>query len=72
VNLHCDIHPDEQGYLVVTPNRVYARPDSLGRWRLPKLPAGTYKLRMFHPVRGELTREVVMPPRGDLAVDLVK
>lgn len=72
VNLHCDIHPDEQGYLVVTPNRVYARPDSLGRWRLPKLPAGSYKLRMFHPVRGELTREVVMPSRGDLAVDLVK
>ena len=72
VNLHCDIHPDEHGYLVVTPNHAYARPDSLGRWRLPRLPPGRYTLRMFHPARGELSREVVMPRRGDLAVDLVK
>lgn len=72
VNLHCDIHPDEHGYLVVTPNHAFARPDSLGRWRLPKLPPGRYTLRMFHPVRGELSREVDVPKRGDVAVDLVK
>lgn len=72
VNLHCDIHPEEHGYLVVTPNRAWTRPDSLGRWRLPKLPAGRYVLRMFHPVRGELSRAVEMPRRGDLAVALVR
>lgn len=72
VNLHCDIHPEEQGYLVVTPNHFYARPDSLGRWRLPKLPPGSYTVRAFHPVRGEVSRNVVMPDRGDLAVELVK
>jgi hypothetical protein len=72
VNLHCDIHPEEQGYLVVTPNHAYARPDSLGRWRLPKLPAGRYTVRMFHPTRGELTREVVMPARGDVTLQLVR
>jgi plastocyanin len=70
VNLHCDIHPDELGYIVVTPNHAVARPDSLGRFRMPKLPPGHYTLRVFHPRRGEFERPVEVPKRGDVSVDL--
>ncbi|NOT33549.1 MAG: hypothetical protein HOP12_05180 [Candidatus Eisenbacteria bacterium] len=70
VNLHCDIHPEEQGYLVVTPNHAYTRPESLGTWRLPVLPPGKYTLRVFHPRVGEFSRTVEMPARGDLSVEL--
>src|SRR5262249_35103104 len=32
VTLRCDIHPDMTGYVVVTPNHAYTRPDSSGLW----------------------------------------
>lgn len=70
-NLHCDIHPDEIAYVVVVANHACVRPDSTGSFRLPKLPAGKYLLRTWHPRRGELSRTVEMPKRGDLKVDLV-
>ena len=70
INLHCDIHPDELGYIVVTPNHAVARPDSLGRFRMPKLPPGHYTLRVFHPRRGEFERPVEVPKKGDVSLDL--
>jgi plastocyanin len=70
VNLHCDIHSSMLGFIVVTPNHAFARPDSLGNFRLPKLPPGTYALHVFHPRRGEIRREVLVPKSGELAVDL--
>jgi hypothetical protein len=70
INLHCEIHPDMLGYIVVTPNHAFARPDAAGRYRLPKLPAGAYTVHAFHPRRSEIQRTVEMPPRGDVTLDL--
>lgn len=70
VNLHCDIHPDMLGYIVVTPNHAFVRPDSVGRFALPKLPPGAYTVRVWHPRRGEIRRAIEMPRRGDVALDL--
>ncbi|MBI1797533.1 MAG: hypothetical protein HYR74_10830 [Candidatus Eisenbacteria bacterium] len=70
VNLHCDIHPDEIGYVVVVPNHVFTRPDSTGRFALPKLPPGAYTLRVWHPRLGELTRAVTVPKHGDTQIVL--
>lgn len=69
-NLHCDIHPREAGFVVVVPNHAFARPDSLGQFKLPKLPAGSYTVRAWHPGLGELRREVTMPRRGDVTLEL--
>ncbi len=70
INLHSDIYPEMLGFVVVTPNHAYARPDSLGRFQLPKLPAGRYTVRAWHPQRGELKREIEVPKRGDTALEL--
>ena len=70
VNLHCDIHPDEMGYLVVTANHAVARPDSIGRFALAKLPAGRYEVHAWHPDKGEIRREIQVPPHGDVEVVL--
>lgn len=70
VNLHCDIHPEETGFIVVAPNHVMTRPDSLGRYSLPRLPSGSYTVRAWHPRKGEITRTVAMPKRGDVTLDL--
>jgi hypothetical protein len=70
INLHCDIHPDELGFIVVTPNHAFTRPDALGRYRLPKLPPGRYTVHVFLPRRRELVSTVELPRRGDLTLDL--
>ena len=70
VNLHCDIHPNMMGFIVVTPNHAYVRPDSLGHFTLPKLPPGPYTVRVWHPRRGEIRRAIDMPKRGDVSLDL--
>jgi hypothetical protein len=69
-NLHCDIHPDEIGFVVVVPNHVVARPDSTGRYELPKLPAGDYTVHVWHPRFGEIKRDVTVPKHGDVQLDL--
>jgi plastocyanin len=70
VNLHCDIHPEESGFVLVVPNHAYVRPDSLGRFTLPKLPPGPYILRLWHPRLGENSFPIEMPRHGDLNVDV--
>lgn len=69
VNLHCEIHPQAVGYVVVTPNRAYAIPDAAGRFRLPKLPPGRYELHAWHPVQGELKLPFDVPRRGTVQLN---
>jgi len=71
VNVHCDIHPDMSGYVVVLPNHAFDRPDSLGSYALPNLPPGRYALRVWHPRLGELRRDVEIPKHGNLTLPLV-
>lgn len=70
VNLHSELYPEMLGFVVVTPNHALARPDSLGRFQLPKLPPGRYTLRAWHPERGELKRAIEVAKRGDTKLDL--
>lgn len=70
INLHSALYPEMFGFVVVTPNHAYARPDPLGRFSLPKLPPGRYKMRAWHPQRGELVRSVEVPRKGDATVNL--
>jgi hypothetical protein len=70
INLHCDIHPDMVGYVVVTPNHAFAFPDSTGRYRLPDLPAGTYTIHAVHPLWGDVKRKAEVARRGATPLDL--
>ncbi|HTR97991.1 MAG TPA: hypothetical protein VMH61_08820 [Candidatus Acidoferrales bacterium] len=71
VNLHCDIHPDELGFVVVTPNHASARPDSTGAFVLPHLPPGHYTARAWHPRLGETHVAFDVPKRGSVDLRLV-
>jgi plastocyanin len=70
VNLFCEIHPWMAGWVVVLPHRVFARPDRIGRFQLPWLPPGRYRVHVWHPNHGEQTRLVDLPERGDAVVAL--
>jgi hypothetical protein len=70
INLHCEIHPDMGGYVVVLPNHAFTFPNEKGQFRLPSLPPGGYTVRVFHPRWGEIQRRVQLDKSGDATVDL--
>ena len=70
VSLRCDIHPEMNAFVVVTPNHAFTRPDSVGSWRLPDLPAGRYEVRAWHPGKGELHHRVDVPAKGTVFLPL--
>jgi len=64
----CDIHSNMEAYVVVVPNRAFARPDASGAFRLPDLPPGDYVLVLWHPDFGETRTNVTLPGDGDVRV----
>ncbi len=70
VSLFCDIDPGESGYIVVVPNHAWTTPGADGLFELPKLPAGRYRLHVWHPSKRPITKDVEIPKRGDVALDL--
>lgn len=44
IQLFCNIHPDMRGIICVTPNTFFARGDNAGRFAIPAVPAGSWKL----------------------------
>jgi plastocyanin len=70
VQVFCDIHPSMACFILVLPNRAFTRPSEDGSFALPKLPAGTYTVKAWHPDFGEQTRTVKVPASGEVALDL--
>lgn len=70
VQVYCDIHANMAGFILVLPNRAFTRPDATGAFELPELPPGTYAMTVWHPDLPEMRRSVVVPPVGDVVVDV--
>lgn len=59
VKLACDVHPWMSGWLVVVANPNYAAvTDDAGEAFIDKIPAGKYKVRLWHEKLGETTLDV--------------
>ncbi len=70
VNVYCDIHSNMEAFIMVVPNRAYARPAANGEFALPDIPAGSYALNVWHPDLGTRTSTVEVPATGDVVVSL--
>jgi plastocyanin len=57
VTLGCNIHDNMIAYIVVTDAPFFGRTDGRGSWIAGDLPAGRYRLRIWHPLMNE--------PEGD-------
>jgi plastocyanin len=53
VTLGCNIHDNMLAYIVVTAAPFFGRTDANGEWIAPTVPAGKYRLRIWHPLLNE-------------------
>jgi plastocyanin len=53
VTLGCNIHDNMLAYIVVTKAPWFGRTDASGKWTLSNLPAGRFRLRLWHPLLNE-------------------
>lgn len=56
VQLHCHLHPNMSGAILVTPNSFYTQPDTSGDFTLAGLPPGRYQLVAWHRSAGFFRR----------------
>ncbi|MFQ5848631.1 MAG: carboxypeptidase regulatory-like domain-containing protein [Candidatus Methylomirabilales bacterium] len=67
----CDVgHIWMRAYILVTDNPFSAVTDSQGRFTVSGVPAGTYRLRVWHELLGVITRPVTVQDRGTAVVVL--
>lgn len=64
VKVYCDIHSNMEAFVLVLPNRFFARPNERGEFQLPELPAGRYTLVAWHPDYGEVRESIEVTGNG--------
>lgn len=57
VPVYCNIHPRMTAFVLVVPTPYYIQAGADGRWALPRVPAGSYELHVWH----DRTNEHVAP-----------
>ncbi len=70
VKVYCDIHSDMEAFILVLPHHCFARPDAAGAFEIPGVPAGRWRVRVWHPDLPEIAAEVTVPETGESTVSL--
>ncbi|MEE8448099.1 MAG: carboxypeptidase regulatory-like domain-containing protein [Thermodesulfobacteriota bacterium] len=69
VKITCDVHKWMEGWLVVMDHPYYVVTDDNGAFKLSDVPAGTYKLQVWHPALGKQTRQITVKPKQAVKVN---
>jgi plastocyanin len=65
VRVYCNVHPRMVAYVLVMENRFYAQPASDGSFAIDDVPAGRYRLHVWHErIPSEVVQDVA-PTTGD-------
>ncbi len=68
VTVYCHLHPNMSAAIVVTPNAWTARPDSGGEFHLRGVPAGSWKVVVWHKSAGHFRSTVDVTGAGTAGV----
>lgn len=71
VRVFCDIHSHMNAFILVFNHPFFAVTSPDGRFRLPAVPTGTYKVVGWYEGEARVTREVVVPPGGTVDLELI-
>jgi len=66
LSIRCDAHPFMQAWIYAFEHPYFAVTDETGRFELPKVPPGTYQMRLWHEALG--TREATVTVTSDVPV----
>lgn len=70
VALLCNVHPEMNGYIVVSPTPYFAMTEKNGNYEIKNLPPGKYTLRTWSE-DGKATSQAVEVTSGTVTADLV-
>jgi len=63
--MQCGFHAYMESWAMAVDNPYYASTDQAGRFEIPDIPPGTYKVVIWHPqARSVIEQEVVIPAKG--------
>jgi hypothetical protein len=68
VIMQCGMHPYMQGHGLAVDNPYYAVTGLEGTFTIPELPAGTYRIKAWHPILGEQAQELTVAANGTASV----
>jgi len=71
VFVNCHLHPNMAAVIVVTPNRWSVRAEPSGKFVLPGVPAGKYKLVAWHKAAGFFRQDVEVTAKGLSGVEFL-
>ena len=71
MKVECDAHDFMHGFVFVAKNPYFAVVDESGHFEIDDVPAGTYKVKLWHGVLGEKDAgEVTVDANGEATIDL--
>lgn len=71
VVMQCGMHPYMQGHGLAVDNPYYAVTGIEGQFDIRDLPAGTYRIRAWHPTLGEQEKEVTIAAGEHRSADFI-
>lgn len=69
VDVFCSIHSQMSCVVLVLENPFFASTDAKGRYTIPNVPAGNYKLKAWYERLPAQELEVIVPETGEVKVD---
>lgn len=70
IDAFCAIHSDMHSVVIVLPNPWFSLSDRRGRFEIPDVPPGTYRLKAWHERLPAKYIDIVVPEEGDLEIDI--
>ncbi|MGB7947987.1 MAG: carboxypeptidase regulatory-like domain-containing protein [Candidatus Binatia bacterium] len=71
VKILCEVHPWMSAYIVVTDHPYYSVTDVYGDYLISDIPAGSYRLKVWHETLGTQEKSVEVKAGGSHNVDFV-
>ncbi len=69
VDVFCSIHSSMHCVVLVLENSYFAVTDARGQFTIPNVPAGTYRVKVWHDRLPAQTREITVPATGGVKAD---
>ncbi len=69
VVLLCNLHPEMEGYIYVTPNSYFAKTNNAGNYTIGNVPAGNYTVRIWSENGSARSQNITVPETGSVSVN---